>query len=226
MIKYNFYIFIFFVVFLFSLSYIKAKTNQIPLFGKVIYIDIGHGGSDPGAMYGGVLEKNINLEIGKKLEQKLTNLGAIVYLTRYDDYDLSVTYTVNNKRSDLSRRSNLINKSNCDLFISIHLNAEESGLWKGAQVFYNSKNDINEEIASIFEKHFKKELNSTRNKKIDNTLYLLKRIERPGVLLEVGFLSNANDRYLLKQASYQNKISDVISNAIINYFNKLSVKIF
>ena len=76
-------------------------------------------------------------------------------------------------------------------------------------------------IAEIFQKQFRKELNSDRDAKVDNSLYLLKRIDRPGVLLELGFLSNANDRYLLKQSSYQNKITDTITRAIITYFSNL-----
>ena len=169
-------------------------------------------------MYKDIMEKDINLNIGKKLEKKLSDLGAIVYLTRYGDYDLSVTYTINNKRSDLSRRANLINKSQADLFLSIHLNAEESGVWQGAQVFYNDKLKENKVIADLFQKYFKKKLNSKRKAKVDNSLYLLKRINQPGILLELGFLSNANDRYLLKQDSYQDKLTTIIQNAIIEYF--------
>ncbi len=217
--RYKICVFLLFLICLFATKYVYASTNEFPLIGKVIYIDIGHGGNDPGAMYKDILEKDINLEIGKKIEQSLLKKGAIVYLTRYDDYDLSVTNTINNKRSDLSRRGNLINKSGCDLFISIHLNAEETGLWRGAQVFYNSKLEKNKKLAEIIQKYFKKNLNSNRKAKVDNSLYLLKRIDRPGVLLELGFLSNSNDRYLLKQGSYQNKISDTIVNAIIHYFN-------
>jgi N-acetylmuramoyl-L-alanine amidase len=169
-------------------------------------------------MYGGVLEKDINLELSKKLENKLLNLGAIVYLTRYDDYDLAVENTNNRKRSDLSRRGNIINKSNCDLFLSIHLNAEDTGTWRGAQVFYDDTNSKNEEIAKIFENRFKKDLNSKRDYKKVDELYLQKRVNRPGVLLEVGFLSNSNDRYLLKQDSYQDKIVDSIVQGILDYF--------
>lgn len=216
---YKLYVFLMFIIFICSFSYVYASNQTMPLLGKVIYIDIGHGGNDPGAMYKDILEKDINLEVGQKLEQKLLSLGAIVYLTRYGDYDLSVTNTINNKRSDLSRRGNLINKSDCDLFLSIHLNAEETGVWRGAQVFYNSKLEENKEIALLFQKYFKKELNSTRKAKVDNELYLLKRIERPGVLLELGFLSNANDRYLLKQESYQNKIADIIVLSTLEYFS-------
>jgi len=164
------------------------------------------------------MEKDINLEISKKIESKLLELGAIVYMTRYGDYDLSVNNTINRKRSDLSRRSNIINKSNCDLFISIHLNAEETNSYRGAQVFYSETNEKNVEIAKLFQEDFKKELNSTRKYKKDNSLYLQKRIKVPGVLLEVGFLSNANERYLLKQQNYQEKVSTTIVNTIIKYF--------
>ena len=217
--RYRIYAFVIFLVLISCFSFVHAENNQFPLLGKVIYIDIGHGGSDPGAMYKDIMEKDINLSVGKILEQRLLSLGAIVYLTRYDDYDLSVTYTINNKRSDLSRRSNLINRSDCDLFLSIHLNAEETGVWRGAQVFYNSKSERNKQLAELMQKHFKKDLNSTRKAKVDNELYLLKRIDRPGILLELGFLSNANDRYLLRQESYQNKIVNTIVSALQEYFS-------
>lgn len=217
MLKYKIYVLFLFIILISGMS-ITAKNNDLPLLGKVIYLDIGHGGNDPGAIYKDIKEEDINLEIGKTLEEKLAKLGAIVYLTRYDDYDLSVTYTSNKKRSDLSRRSNLINKSMCDLFLSIHLNSEKTNTWKGAQVFYNSKLKENKKIAELIQDAFKNNLNSSRKAKVDNTLYLLKRINRPGVLLELGFLSNASDRYLLKQKWYQNKISETIITSIINYF--------
>lgn len=218
--KYKITILIIFLISLYSINIVRAKTNELPLFGKVIYVDSGHGGKDPGAMYKNIMEKDINLSIAKKVEERLTKLGAIVYMTRYGDYDLSVTYTINNKRSDLSRRANLINKSKADLFISIHLNAEDTGIWQGAQVFYNDKLKENTLLANIFEKQFKTDLKTTRKKKVNNELYLLKRIKIPGVLLEMGFLSNSNDRYLLKQDSYQNKLSLTIQNAIIKYFEQ------
>ena len=61
MLKYKIYILILFILTLGSINYISAKNNELPLFGKVIYLDPGHGGVDPGAMYGGIKEKNINL---------------------------------------------------------------------------------------------------------------------------------------------------------------------
>ena len=214
--KYKICVLFLFILSLYCFEFVNANNN-FPLLGKIIYLDPGHGGLDPGAMYGGIKEKDINLEISKKIEEKLSELGAIVYMTRYGDYDLSVNNTINRKRSDLSRRSNIINKSDCDLFLSIHLNAEETNSYRGAQAFYADKNEKNIEIAKIFQEEFKKSLNSTRKYKKDNTLYLQKRLKVPGILLEVGFLSNSNERYLLKQETYQDKIATSITNATIKY---------
>lgn len=197
------------------------ENNNLELFGKVIYIDPGHGGIDPGAMYKNIKEKDINLKISKVLEKLLTEEGAIVYLTRYDDYDLAVPNTINRKRSDLSRRGNIINRSGCDLYLSIHLNSDVSSKWQGAQVFYNNKNEKNFLLAQSIQTEFKQKLYSKRKIKQDNEYYLHKRTIYPGVLIEAGFLSNPNDRYKLMQEEYQIKLSRSIIDGIKNYFNNL-----
>lgn len=219
MIRYKMTVLFVLLIGICAFNFVKAGNNELPLFGKIIYLDPGHGGPDPGAMYKDIKEKDINLQISKKLEERLTKLGAIVYLTRYGDYDLSVNNTINRKRSDLSRRGNIINKSDCDLFLSIHLNAESTGIWKGAQTFYNTNNKQNKEIAKILQQQFKDDLNSKRKEKNKNDLYLQKRINKPGVLIEVGFLSNASERYLLRQKTYQDKVTLSITNGILKYFN-------
>lgn len=218
MLRYKISVLFVFLLCLFSYHFVNANESDLPLLGKVIYVDPGHGGVDPGAMYKGIMEKDINLTISKKIEEKLTKLGAIVYLTRYGDYDLSVNYTINRKRSDLSRRGNIINKSKCDMFLSIHLNAEDTGTWRGAQVFYDDIHKNNEKIAKIFQSLFVKKLNSNRKYKKTTELYLQKRVKQPGVLMELGFLSNSNDRYLLKQDSYQEKIANIVAEGLIQYF--------
>lgn len=219
MLKYKIYVLILLVLILVYFN-VSANNNTLPLFGKVIYLDPGHGGLDPGAIYAGVKEKDINLEIVKKLESKLLSLGAVVYLTRNGDYDLARIHNGNRKRSDLSRRVNLINDSNCDLFLSIHLNAESTNIWRGAQVFYDDINKDNKKIAIIFNNIFKKRLNTKRKIKKVSDLYLQRKVKRPGILIEMGFISNANDRYLLNTDSYQNKVTNAIIEAILLYFKK------
>ena len=219
MFRYKFCIAIFFVLLIFQIHFVQAENRGLPLFGKVIYLDAGHGGKDPGAFYSGVYEKDINLIITKKLEQQLTKQGAIVYMTRVDDIDLSIDGYTTRKRSDLTNRVKMINDSKCDLYLSIHLNAEETGLWQGIQTFYDDVNPKNEKIAKFYQKQFQKKLKTTRKYKKLQDVYLNKNVTRPGILIELGFLSNGNERYLLKQNWYQEKLARIITDTTVGYFN-------
>ena len=108
-----------------------------------------------------------------------------------------------------------INNSNADLFISIHLNSYGTS-WHGVQIFYDDNNSTNEVLASIMDKNIKN-LNGNRTYKKKNNLYLLKNIKIPGILVEVGFLSNENERYLLTNSKYQEKVSKSLCNGIKEY---------
>ena len=220
MIKYKLYVFFSFLVLVCLVSFGQAKTVKEPLYQKTIFLDAGHGGPDSGALYRNIYEKDINLSIVKKLEKKLKEKGATVFLTRDGDYDLSVPYTINRKRSDLSRRSNMINRSLCDLYISIHLNADTSTTYHGAQVFYDSKVKENKKIAELIQEDLKQYLYTTREAKEKNDMYLFHRLDKPGVLVEIGYITNPNDRYLLMQKEYQEKVSNILTNSIIRYFYK------
>lgn len=200
-----------------SINIVKAKNKD--LIGKIIFLDPGHGGMDPGAIYKDIYESKINLEITKKIERKLGELGAIVYLTRDGDYDLSLPNSYNHKRSDLSKRAEMINNSNCDLYLSIHLNSESTGIWHGAQVFYDDINSENKNIAYFFQERLKKELDTDREYKKITDRFLFKNINRPGVLVELGFLSNSNDRYLLMKDDYQEKVASILADTIVSYFS-------
>ena len=214
-VKYKIFVLIFLLIFLCFFNYVSAENKTLSLLSKVIYLDPGHGGADSGAFYKNIKESDVNLDITKALRKE----GAIVYLTRYGDYDLAVTNAWNRKRSDLSRRANIINRSECDLYLSIHLNAEDSGTLYGAEVYYDTINPDNKKIAEIFQKIFKDKLNSNRDYKENSTKYLQRRVSRPGVLLEVGFLSNSSERALLTNDTYQNKIVNAIKDGINIYFN-------
>lgn len=211
----KYYIGIFIVVLLFSITFVKANPmeSNLELLGKVIYLDPGHGGTDPGAVYKDIYEKNITLSICKKLKGILETKGAIVYMTRYDDYDLSNS-TYNRKKKDLSNRARVINESMADMYISIHLNSINSATWRGAQVFYDDVNKNNKKIAQILQMS----LNKNREIKEINNMLMNRRINIPGVLIEVGFISNPSDRYLLNDSKYQYEISNKITDSIIKYF--------
>lgn len=213
----KFFYLLVFLLCLFSVGIVKANT--LTLLGKVIYLDPGHGGADPGAIHGDIYEANINLNICFTLQSVLEKEGAIVYLTRYGDYDLAVKNALQRKRSDLSRRANLINKSSADLYISIHLNSDLSSTWKGAQVFYVDANEKNSSFAKILQKQLAKDLGTKREYKKIYDQYMYRRINVTGVLLEAGFLSNSNDRYNLQNKKYQLKLSNSIKTAIITFLD-------
>lgn len=218
MLRYKVGLVLFFALLTYQIHFVQAENKSLPLLGKVIYLDSGHGGKDPGAMYQGLYEKDINLAITKRLQERLLKSGAIVYMTREDDNDLSVVGYTTRKRSDLSNRVKMINESNCDLYLSLHLNAEPTGVWQGIQTFYDDVNPQNEKIARFFQKSFQKKLKTTRDYKRITDVYLNKNVTRPGILIELGFLSNANERYLLKQKWYQEKLATIITNTTVAYF--------
>lgn len=213
------YMLFLFIIFVYSTSYIHAKQKEsnLLLLGKVIYIDPGHGGLDPGTVYKDIYEKDINLSICNKLKTILEEEGAIVYLTRYGDYDLSSNST-SRKKSDLNNRARIINESGADIYISIHLNSINSSTWNGAQVFYDDVNKNNYNLAILMQEQLKQDLKTTRSVKEINNMLMNRKIEVPGVLIEAGFLSNANDRYLLQQEDYQYKIAESIKKGILTYF--------
>ena len=102
--------------------------------------------------------------------------------------------------------------------IPIHLNSISSSTWRGAQVFYDDINEKNIEIANLFQEQLKKDLKTTRKVKQISTMLMNRKIKIPGILIEAGFLSNPNDRYLLRQDDYQYKICNSIRNGLIKYF--------
>lgn len=207
---------VFFLI-LFSIQIISAKT--LPLQDTIIMVDPGHGGRDSGTYYGTVLEKDINLKISKQLEKTLTQQGAIVYMTRKRDIDLSSIYDSEKKRGDLYRRLLLIKEKKCDLYVSIHINWYDDSNLKGAEVLYNPINKSNKVLATEIMNSFKEDLQSNRNVKITD-LYMYKNTTVPGVLIECGYLSNPTERKLLQDKKYQELLANSITKGIVEFLKK------
>ncbi|WAA09392.1 N-acetylmuramoyl-L-alanine amidase CwlD [Fervidibacillus albus] len=196
---------------------------NLPLTGRIIYIDPGHGGPDGGAEKNGAVEKEIAFSISMKLRDYLEQQGAFVLLTREQDTDLAdedLKSLSQRKVQDLHRRAEMINESEAELFVSIHLNAIPSSKWRGAQTFYYPRY-VESEIAATF---IQEELidnleNTDRKAKSLTNVYLLKAIEKPGVLVETGFLSNPDERELLMKEDYQEKVAIAIYEGIMRYFS-------
>ena len=206
------------LLFIFGVLIIYSSKVEalLPLTGKIIIIDPGHGAEDVGSSYKDVYEKDINLKISLYLESELTKLGGTVILTRNGDYDLSTPNANHRKKSDFDNRIKLINESNANVYLSIHLNYLNDFRYYGPQVFYNNDN---EDLAEIIQDNLNKLTNTKRKvKKIPSDTYMYKQLKKKGVLIECGFLSNFKERELLKQKDYQKKIALLISEGLLQYF--------
>lgn len=203
----------------FSLAFKSSTINTFPLFGKMIILDIGHGGEDPGSVYKDEFEKDYNLTFGKSLKKELESLGATVIMTREGDYDLSSPNAQKRKRSDFNNRIKLIDKNSPDIYLSLHMNYLNDSKYYGTQVFYSEVNNQNKSIAESIQNEVNRYFNYDKStKEIGNDKYMYKNINASGVLIEYGFISNSRDRNNLKSEDYRSGLSKVIAKGIINYF--------
>ncbi|WP_456272745.1 N-acetylmuramoyl-L-alanine amidase CwlD [Bacillus sp. AK031] len=200
------------------------ESWNLPLSGKIIYIDPGHGGPDGGAGDKQALEKDIALEVSEKLRDYFQEQGALVMMTRDDDSDLApegMKGYSRRKTADLKKRLELINESEADLYLSIHLNAIPSSRWSGAQTFYNPKYKENKAIAKSIQSELIRNLeNTTREAKGIQNVYLVKHINKPGALVEIGFLSNPGEKANLMTEKYQEKVAASIYEGILKYYDE------
>lgn len=198
------------------------ESWSMPLSGKTIVIDPGHGGPDGGAVGGqDVFEKDIALATAKKLQRYFQQTGALVYLTREKDTDLAgedVKGLAARKSQDIRNRLAFIEEKEPDLFVTIHLNALSSSQWRGAQTFYYPSFDENKHLATMIQNEIIRNLeNTNRTPLAINGIYLLKHAPVPGALVEIGFLSNQEELELLKDENYQEQMAASIYEGVLRY---------
>ncbi len=212
--KKNYFCFFLFVLFFLVFQFNLVRASG-PLDGKVFVLDAGHGGVDPGSVVGDVYEKDINLAIVLKVKEKLMEKGAKVILTREGDYDLGTPKAVYRKKSDFDHRIMLINNSQADYYISIHLNYLDDSSYDGPQVFYSNVLEDNQPLALKIQNYLNSKLEKDREiKKISNTIYMYSKLKIPGVLVECGFLSNSTERKRLLDDNY----IDLFSTYLVESF--------
>ena len=154
------------------------------------------------------------------LKEELESRGATVYMTRTDDQDMTRRNYNYSKQDDMYLRALKIDEYQPDLFLSIHLNSSNSSAW-GSQVFYYKKSEDGKRLADSIHNQMKT-LTGTRKNISSSSFYILRATQSLGVLIECGFLSNANERGQLKSRSYHKKLATVISDGIQDYFQALS----
>lgn len=137
-------------------------------------------------------------------------------MTRDSDADLSYG-AEHRKKTDFDNRIKIINNKYTDMYLSIHLNYLTNSKYYGAQVFYNQDN---EKIAEIIQEYINDNLDSDREiKEIPSSTYMYSKLDKPGVLIECGFLSNAAERNKLVTDDYQKKVAKVLADAVKKYYN-------
>lgn len=198
-------------------------TFSLAITNKIIVIDPGHGGVDPGAVgKGGVLESKVNLELSLKLKSLLEQSGAVVIMTREDDkglYTKESNTLREKKREDLKNRRKILEDFEAELFISIHMNSFTNSRFYGAQTFFNKGSIEGEKLADKVQSEFRQNLdkNNLRTPVARDNIYILKETNIPAILVEAGFLSNLTEEKLLQKEKYQEKVAWSIFSGIIKY---------
>lgn len=210
--------------------YKKAETlsvNSFPQKEITVIIDPGHGGIDGGATgVDGSVEKDINLSIAKKLESQLNLLGIKTEMTRKTDItiaDDSAKTIKEIKTSDLHNRMKLVDSTKNSILISIHQNHYTEEKYSGLQVFYSPNNQASENLADLIQssaKNYLRPQNDRVIKKAESNLYLLYSAKSPSVLVECGFMSNADENILLKNPEYQKQLAYCIAMSVNQYINQ------
>ena len=199
---------------------VSNALNARETKAKVIAVDPGHGGADPGMLgIDDLEEKKINLEISLKLKKVLEERGFAVVMTREEDKGLYDDASRNQKSQDMQRRIALINETKPDLTVSIHQNSYQDSSVKGPQVFYFQHSAEGEKLAKILQKSLNEGLDveRAREAKANATYYLLKRSEGVLVIAECGFLTNPDEAALLQTEEYQNRVAAALAEGIAAY---------
>lgn len=208
----------YFLVLFAGVGYSLRNTSEdvFSLEKKVIVVDAGHGGQDPGKVVDqGEAEKEINLKIAGYLSQYLKQGGAMVIMSRKTDEALAES-----KRGDLRERRRLADGDDVDAFVSIHQNFYPSENVKGAQVFYPKASAEGKALADSIQSRLR-EIADNANQRVikeNNSYYMLKNTEKASVIVECGFLSNPEENKLLNSEEYQKKIAWSVYIGIADYF--------
>ncbi len=195
------------------LRLVKPIEGDGKLNGKMVIVDPGHGGPDPGCGNGGFFEHEITLQVGVLLARMLSEEGCTVILTRRTT--ASVYPGVRDKPRDLKARGDMAPNNNADFYLSVHVNQVPNGKTNGTMTFYHKHVPISKALADAIHPQLL-EYGKLGNGKVNSDLivaetsgYSVLRNAQPvpAVLLELGFLSNAKDRQRLINSNFQRDIA-------------------
>jgi len=188
-----------------------------------VIIDAGHGGKDGGTVGsdGQTVEKELNLDIAKRMQEILLAHGYEVIMTRSEDIMLSDPMITSSKKAgDLSARLKIMKSYENAIFISIHMNAFSDSRYSGLQVYYSANDQRSAALAQRIQSDTVKNLqpqNDRKVKRADENIYLLNRATCPAVLVECGFLSNPEECASLASPEYRAALAESICGSVCDY---------
>ena len=212
----------------------NTTSNELPFatsnYQKVIFLDPGHGGKDPGAQYLGLKEKDLTLQVSQQLKTKLESLGYTVIMSRSTDVFVDF----------VTERSKMSNETNADMFISIHFNATGHGLDSGEDGIQTYMYQPTGNIPSVINKKWhdnptrlkysyklgsyihQSVLATTQAKDaglLSKSFAVLRETNKPAVLLELGYMDDSKESQKIRTKEYQQKLVDGIAQGIQQYYN-------
>lgn len=197
-----------------------GRRGEIPKPQYTIVIDAGHGGRDDGCSgVNGTKESEINLKIARILKEYLETMSVRGVMTRLDGNGLYDADADNYKQSDMEKRIDIIEESSPHMVISIHQNSFVDSSQRGAQVFYQEGDEESFAFAEGVQSQLKVQLESARSEPNKGDYYILNECKLPAVLVECGYLTNADDEALLCDEGYQERVAYAIMCGVVKYFD-------
>lgn len=192
--------------------------GTLPLLFHTIAIDPGHGGVDPGAVRGGISEKQIDLAVSMRVAELLQQAGAHVVMTRWKDEDFgnSNRMTVR-KREDFAARRDLIAASGAELLISIHTNSFPMPSCQGPQTFYDADCEKSQQLATTIQNTLNRSIAGSRRLPTPLDHFIIQTAAMPAVTIELGFMSNARELQKLMTEAYRDQMSFAIYAGLLEY---------
>ena len=186
--------------------------------GKIIVLDPGHGGSDPGAIGPtGLQEKQVTLPISEYLKSVLEAKGAKVVLTRTTDVDVYGPHA--SGVDELQARVDVANVNQADAFISVHINSFSNPNVGGIATYYFDGSEQSKKLASSVQRQIADHSGFNGDRGIQpGNLYVLRHSLMPSILVELGFISNPTEEAHLKEASTRQQFANEIANGLEAYF--------
>ncbi|HBW36023.1 N-acetylmuramoyl-L-alanine amidase [Desulfosporosinus sp. BICA1-9] len=189
---------------------------------RVVLIDAGHGGVDPGAVgISKVLEKDVTLAVSKRLQALIQQSGAKSIMVRVEDRDLGSSQGLaKRKREDLAQRIQLAMDTQAEVYLSIHANSFPDAKLTGAQTFYHADSPEGKLLAQSIQQELNIMTKGKRVIKGNQDIYVLKKANQAAVTVELGFLSNLEEEQLLTTPEYQQQLAVAIYKGLTVYFSK------